>query len=155
MIKSYVSAIKRVLIDDGYSWSDMTTNLNSLTKACHIINDRVCTHLPIQLGLFELLLFEIQRVFDQNNQTFLETLYKCLFVFCYYGLMRVGEVTESNHVLKACNVHLAKNKNKLRIVLYSSKTHGHNMRPQEIQISKLPATHIFISLAKEISAHLS
>ena len=38
-IKSYVSAIKRVLIDDGYAWKDERIMLTSLTRACKLIND--------------------------------------------------------------------------------------------------------------------
>ena len=59
-VKSYVSAIKRILIDDGYQWDDTKILLSSLTRACRIINDKVKTRLPIQCGLLELILFEIQ-----------------------------------------------------------------------------------------------
>ena len=49
--------------------------------------------------------------------------------------MRVGEVTKSQHVLKAKNVHMATNQDKLLLVLYSSKTHGKGSRPQKIKIT--------------------
>ena len=49
--------------------------------------------------------------------------------------MRVGEVTLSPHVLKAKNVHLTTNKDKLLLVLYSSKTHDEGSRPQKIKIT--------------------
>ena len=39
--KSYVSAIKKMLVDDGYPWDDQRVLLGSLTKACKIINDKV------------------------------------------------------------------------------------------------------------------
>ena len=58
-IKSYVSAIKRILVDDGYRWDDTKIMLASLTRACRIINDKVFTRLPIQFGLFELILWEL------------------------------------------------------------------------------------------------
>ena len=35
-VKSYVSAIKRMLVDDGYPWEDGKILLTSLTKACRI-----------------------------------------------------------------------------------------------------------------------
>ena len=93
--------------------------------------------LPIQCSLLELILFEIQRIFMVRNQPFLSSMYLALFANGYYGMMRVGELTltESNHAVKAKNVHLATNKDKLLIVLYSSKTHGTQNRPQKIKIT--------------------
>ena len=38
-VKSYVSAIKKLLIDDGYHWDDRKVVVGSLTKACKIINE--------------------------------------------------------------------------------------------------------------------
>ena len=58
-----------------------------------------------------------------------------MFAVYYYGLMRVGEITQSQHILKACNVHMARNKNKLLLILYSSKTHDKANRPQKIKIT--------------------
>ena len=134
-IKSYVSAIKKTLVDDNYQWQDDKVLLGSLTRACKLINDRVRTRLPIQCGLLELILFEIQRIFTYGYQSYLESLYKAMFALGYYGLMRVGELTFSQHVVKARNVHIADNKDKLLIILYSSKTHGLESRPQKIKIT--------------------
>ena len=133
-IKTYVSAIKKLLVMDGYQWKDNEVLLNSLTKACRLINDRVKTRLPIQCGFLEMILFEVERYFS-NAQHYLECLYKAIFILSYYGLMRIGEVTESPHVVKAKNVHLAVNKDKLLLVLYTSKTHGLGQRPQKIKIT--------------------
>ena len=92
-VKSYVSAIKKTLVMDGYEWDDNLVVVWSLSKACRIINDRVKTRLPINCGLLEMLLFEIQRMFTVDNQYYLEIMYKTLFAIAYYGLMRVGEIT--------------------------------------------------------------
>ena len=132
-IKSYVSAIKRILIDDGYEWDNTKVLLVSLTHACRLVNDKVRTRLQIQCGLLDLILFEVQRKFS-CRQYYLQCLYMALFALGSYGLMRVGEMTESQHVIKARNIHIAVNKNKILIVLYSSKTHSRAMRPQEIKI---------------------
>ena len=132
-IKSYVSAIKRILTDDGYEWDSTKIMLTSVTKACRMVNDKVYTRLPIQFVLFEVILLELERMYP--DQIYLETLYKAMFIFSYYGLMRVGEITESEHVLKAGNVHSAVNKGKILIVLYSSKTHDVNMHPQKIKLT--------------------
>ena len=48
--------------------------------------------------------------------------------------MRIGEIAESPHAVKAKDVHESKPKNKIMIVLYSSKTHGRESSPQQIQI---------------------
>ena len=133
-IKSYVSAIKRTLIDDKYKWRDEEVQISSLTRACKIKNDVVYTRLPIHCGLLELILFEVKRKFQKDNQPYLMSLYMGLFILGYYGLMRVGELTQSRHVVKAANVHLAMNKDKLLVILYSSKTHSEADRPQKIKI---------------------
>ena len=133
-IRSYVSAIKAVLKQDGYDWSDNLVLLNSLTRACKLENDTVKCRLPIGRSLLEMILFEVERFFNKAGQTFLESLYKSIFALAYYGLMRIGELTFSDHVLKAKDIHIGQNKDKLLIVLYSSKTHGKANLPQKIKI---------------------
>ena len=66
-------------------------------------------------------------------------LYKSIFCLAYYGMLRVGELSQSDHVIKACNIHIGNNKDKILIVLYSSKTHGRESRPQKVKISALPS----------------
>ena len=65
----------------------------------------------------------------------MEVLYKAIFALGYYGLLRVGELTDSPHVIKARDVHLALNKEKILVVLQTSKTHGRNARPQKVKIT--------------------
>ena len=98
LVKSYVSAIKKTLQIDGYIWDNNKVLISALTQACKLVNDRVKTRLPIQCGLLELILFELERVF--NTQPYLATLYKTLFAIAYYGLLRPGEITLGPHVLK-------------------------------------------------------
>ena len=114
--------------------------LNSLIRSCKLENDSVKIRLPIQGKLLEMLLFEIGRKYnaDINPQPYLDTMYKALFCLAYYGMMRVGELTVSPHTLKASNIHVGNNKDKILIVLYSSKTHGKESRPQRIKISAVP-----------------
>ena len=38
-VKTYISAIKKALLADGYLWDDSKVLLNSLTKACKLKND--------------------------------------------------------------------------------------------------------------------
>ena len=132
-VKSYVSGIKKLLLIDGYNLKDERILLATLTRACKLVNDRVKPRLPIHCALLEILLYELDRMFA--NQPYLEILYKALFVLGYYGLMRIGELTHSTHSMKARNVHLAVNKEKLLIILYTLKTHGQGSHPQEIKIT--------------------
>ena len=79
-------------------------------------------------------MFEIERIMDK--QPYLELLYKTILAIGYYGLFRIGElVTPGEHTMKARDLYLGKNKNKILIVLYSSKTHDKESYPQEIKIT--------------------
>ena len=132
-VKTYISAIKSILIDDDYQWDQSKILFSTLTRACRLINDRVRMRLPIKKCLMELLLHQISLIFD--IQPYLKVLYQCMFCFAYYGLLRIGEITTGNHPIRARNVHMGENKNKIMMVLFTSKTHGLGSYPQKITIS--------------------
>ena len=131
-VKSYISAIKKVLIEDGYEWSNRSALLNAITRSCKIKYDRIKTRLPIRRNFLELIVTNMRRKF--RKQIYLMTLYTSAVLLCYYGMLRVGEVAQSQHSIKAVDVHDAQKRSKLLLVLHSSKTHGPNTRPQEIEI---------------------
>ena len=133
-VKSYVSGIKSILQNDGYEWDNNLLVLNSLIGTHKLDNDCLKTRLPIRQRLLENFLFHLQRYFAAKNQPYLEILYVVAFLLAYYGMMRVGELTDSHHVIKAKNVHRSEDRKHLLIVLYSSKTHGPGQRPQKIKI---------------------
>ena len=120
-VKSYMSAIKTLLKYDDYYLNENRLLLSTMMQACKKQNDRFRCRLPIQKGLFEMLLFEIDRVWP--NQVYLIALYKAIFCLAYYGLMRVGELIQRDHPVKACDIHIGMNKDKIMLVLYTSKTH--------------------------------
>ena len=62
-------------------------------------------------------------------------MYKAAFCLAYYGMMRVGELTYSPHLVKACDVFIGTNKKKIMMILRSSKTHGEELPPQKIKIT--------------------
>ena len=64
-------------------------------------------------------------------------MYKTIFLLAYYGLLRIGEVAESQHCLLAPNVNIGENKDKIQLILLSSKTHASESKPQEIKISAI------------------
>ena len=57
----------------------------------------------------------------------------------YFGMLRVGELTKGDHTVKAGNIHVGHNKDKLLITLYTSKTHGTKSGPQKIRVSAVTA----------------
>ena len=120
-------------MNDKYHWKDEHALLSSLVKACRLVNDKVRTRLPIHCSLLEMILFEVEWLF--HKQWYLENMYKALFALGYYGRFRVGELTRSEHVIKACDVHLGANKHKILVALYSSKTHDKTMKPQKVKIT--------------------
>ena len=134
-LKSYFSAIKATLQDDGYPWNSEKVVLGTLTKACRLVNDTFVPRFAICKNLLEMILFELERIY--SNQPFLECLYQTILLVAYYGMFRVGEIASGTHPVKAKDVHIAKNKNKILFVLYSSKTHNKGMKPQKIKISSL------------------
>ena len=132
-IKSYMSAIKSVLRDDGVIISEDKFLLASITKACSFKNDRIATRLPIQKGVLKLLLDSLNSIF--MAQPYLLAMYQALFATAYFGLFRVGELTSGDHPVRAKDVHIADNKNKMMFVLHTSKTHWTNDNPQIVKIS--------------------
>ena len=78
-IRSYVSAIKKFLREDGYDWNDNLVLLDVITKSSRLVNDRIKTRLPIQIGLLELLLFELQRVFE-NSSYYTVLMFRAVFL---------------------------------------------------------------------------
>ena len=132
-IKSYVSALRSVLTKDGVELNENKCLLTCLTKACRLKNDKVYTRLPIRHGLLQLLIQSVTQVYD--SQPYLVKLYQAMLVTAYYGLFRIGEITSSQHVIKAIDVHVGDNKDKLMFVLHSSKTHCQGDKPQIIKIT--------------------
>ena len=134
-VRSYVSAIKAVLMEDGIKISEDAYLLKSLTKACKLCNDRVRIRLPIHQGLLNILLKEIQKMFESNGQQYLNVLYQALFCSAYYGLLRVGEITKGSHPVLAPDVHIGQNKKKILFILRTSKTHWRDQKPQIVKIT--------------------
>ena len=56
----------------------------------------------------------------------------------YYGLFRVGELTEGPHTIKAPNVHIDDKNVRAILILYSLKTHSKKDRPQESENQRKP-----------------
>ena len=133
-IKSYISAIKFVLKRDGYQWNESRAQFTALTKACKLINDTVKIRMPISSQLLDLILFELDRIY-LGKQPYLAILYKTMLCVGFHGLLRIGELANSPHQILAKNVHVGQNKKKIRIMLFTSKTHNKGDKPQKITIT--------------------
>ena len=132
-IKCYISAIRAVLENGNIKLNEDEALLKSLTRACKIHRDKVTNKLPIRLSLLRTLLRNVDKLFD-TAQPYLCTMYKALISTTYYSMFRVGEVTASQHVVKAKDVFMGMNKDKMMFILHSSKTHNQGDKPQIIKI---------------------
>ena len=141
-IKCHVSAIKAVLWEDGWKLNEETALLTALTRACRLQNDSILHKFPIRWGLLNVLLRSLEDFYGSSPQPYLTKLYRAMLSTTYFGLLRVGEVMASEHIIKAKDVHIGRNKNKLMMILQSSKTHEKNMKPQIIKINSLGGNHI-------------
>ena len=65
-------------------------------------------------------------------------MYRAIFVLGYFGMLRVGELTEaeSDHTIRLGDVHIDRDKDKILIVLKSSKTHTNANKPQIVKIER-------------------
>ena len=97
-------------------------------------NDVVQARLPIHLHLLTGIINQIQKMFEL--QPYLAALYSCMFSLGYYGMLRIREMCKSQHVIKVKDFQVGTNKDKLRLILRSSKTHGRHQKPQIIKLSK-------------------
>ena len=60
-----------------------------------------------------------------------------MFLTAYYGMFRVGELTQSPHTVAVTDVHEAQNKTKMLFILHTSKTHSRADFPQKVYISRI------------------
>ena len=111
--------------------------MSSLTHACKLRNDKVLLRLPIYKSLLQVVIDESKDYFLQQNQPYLAILYPAIFACLYYGMFHIGELTQSKHAVKACDVLIAKNKKKMMFVLRSAKNLNAGDRPQLVKIEAI------------------
>ena len=56
-----------------------------------------------------------------------------MIILAYFGLLRIGEISQSPHTIKAWDIHVGTNKDEL---MQSSKTHGKHQKPQIIKLNR-------------------
>ena len=135
-IKSYVLAIRAMLMNVGYELNEDKFLLNSMTHVGKLVNNRVHTCFPIKKAMLKTLVRGLMDLF--NDQLYLLRLYAAMFMTAYYGLFRVSEISAGEHPILVKDVHIGKNKKKLLFLLWHSKTHGEDSKPQTVKISSEP-----------------
>ena len=132
-VGSYVSSIKAVLLEEGIKVEEDKYLLSSLTRACRYKNDEVQTRLPIDKHIMTKLLATTRQYFREKGQLYLSHLYLAMFCAAYYGLLRVRELTNGTHPVRAADVEIATNKKKVKFTLHTSKTHWYDVKPQVVK----------------------
>lgn len=125
---SYMSAIKSVLTAEGHELQLNSAAIASIIKECKYKNDEVVQRLPINHNMLITLLNGVGSYFDK--QPYLCTLYKAMFAAAYHGLLRVGEMTSSQHAVLAHDIIISEKKKVIHFILRTSKTHGLGDPPQ-------------------------
>ena len=134
-IRSYVSALRAILMEAGHELTEDKFLLKALTKACKLTNDRVRIKIPIKKHMLTELLDKLSEHF--SSQPYLKKLYRAIFSTAYYGMFRIGELTKGTHPILAKDAEIADNKRKMKFTLWSSKTHGKNKFPQTVKIQAI------------------
>lgn len=134
-ISSYMSAIRHVLAMDGIFVSRSNFQLAMIIRASKIHNDQLYIRLPIQQRLHNRILLHVKEELGQNRgQHYLSVMLRAAFSLAYFGLMRISEVSKSDHAVKGQDINYRRNKRRITIYLRSSKTHSASDKPQIIHI---------------------
>lgn len=130
-VKSYLSAIRQILKSDGVELHKDKELLSSLLTTCRIKNKSLRIRMPIRFKLLKAILDHTHKLFNEEGQHYLGTLLKAMFSVAYFGMLRVGEMVNGDHQVLRENLHFAKNKKKVTLLLTSSKTHTKMDKPQK------------------------
>ena len=144
ILRSYVSAVRGILKEDGIETNNGSVELAALLKSCKYTSkpSGYC-RLPIQQGLLDMIVDQIDKYFlVKKNQPYLCLLYNSILLMGYYGLLRIGEMTdaEGKHMINLNDVYFDRNGEKILIILHSSKTLSEVHKPQIIKIHKRNGT---------------
>lgn len=138
-IKSYISAIRYCLGLDGITVRHDNCELAAIIQAARHENDQLYIRLPIQRHLMKLILrFIDSHYIKGTGQTYLGYWLKAIMSMAYHGMMRVSELADGPHAVKAQDIIHGKNKQKVTVYLRSSKTHTTADQPQIITIMNQP-----------------
>lgn len=138
-IRSYISAVRYCLSLDDIKVSHQNCELAAIIQAAKQMNDQLYIRLPIQRELMQLILRFIDSHYRiGKGQQYQSHWLKAIFSMAYHGMMRISELTEGPHSVKAKDIIYGRNKRKITVYLRSSKTHTVADLPQIINICEEP-----------------
>lgn len=136
-VNTYLSAIRQILKSDGVELHEDKDLLSSLLTTCKIKNKSLFIRMPIRFKLLKAIINHTHSSLVDKGQEYLGKMLKAMFSIAYFGLLRVGEMVKSEHQIKLKNIHFAKNKEKVTILLTSSKTHSEHDKPKKVSLPKV------------------
>ena len=143
-VKSYVTAVQSILREDNIEISEDRYLLNALTRACKYHVEHCTVRKPIQRHLLNSIIQYMDVLYLQGcqSQPYLAALYKAIFASAYLGLLRISELASGgSHPVLAQDFEIAKNKDKIKFTLRTSKTHWKDVEPQIIKFSSICKMH--------------
>lgn len=136
-IKSHISAVRYCLQLDGIQVTHQSCELAAIVQIAKQYNDELYIRLPIQKDLLQLMINFIRVHYWCNlGQQYQASCLMALFSMAYHGAMRISELTEGEHAVKAQDIIYATNKRKITLYLRSSNTHTKADQPQIISIEE-------------------
>lgn len=138
-IKSYISAVRYCLALDGIRVTHQSCELAAIVQVAKQYNDELYIRLPIQKDLLQVILNFIHTHYHQNlGQQYQAACLSAMYSTAYHGYLRISEMTDGPHALKAQDMIYGTNKEKITFYLRSSKTHSLADQPQIIAIKAQP-----------------
>lgn len=119
--------------------SHQSCELAAIVQVAKQYNDELYIRLPIQKQLLQLILNFIRMHYELNlGQPYLAACLSAMYSIAYHGYLRISEIAQGPHAVKAQDVIHATNKSKITFYLRSSKTHTIADQPQIITIRSQP-----------------
>lgn len=124
---------------DGIRVRHDSCELAAIIQAARHVNDVLYIRLPIQKHLMRLILNFVDTHYIKGlGQTYQGSWLKAIFSMVYHGMMRISELADGPHTVKAQDIIHGRNKQKVTIYLRSSKTHSTADQPQIVIIPAQP-----------------
>lgn len=113
-VKSYLSAIRLILKWDGIDLQEDKNLLSSLLTTCKLKNKSLFIRMAIRFKILKAVIDHTDKMLNRCGQEYLGMLLKAMFCTAYFGLLRVGEMVQSNDQIKLKNLNFAKNRERSR-----------------------------------------
>lgn len=133
-IKSYISAIKKMMSFENIQYDDTQAKLKALIKCAKLQNDKVKMRFPINRRMLHAILDKIDEFYLGRGQPYLASLYRAMCALGYHALLRVGEMAKGEHPVLVKDVSANVAKQKIQVILRTSKTHGLGSYPKIVTV---------------------